>query len=105
MLLTSRYVIPVSSAFDTYIEYGAVLVEGDRIVEVGPAADLMARHPGEEVRDFGMAAIMPGFVDCHSHLEFSLMRGILNDTPYASWKAFINEKMALLTIKDWFDSA
>ena len=80
MLLTSRYVIPVSSAFDTYIEYGAVLVEGDRIVEVGPAADLMARHPGEEVRDFGMAAIMPGFVDCHSHLEFSLMRGILNDT-------------------------
>ena len=105
MLLTSRYVIPVSSAFDTYIEYGAVLVEDDRIVEVGTAADLMARHPGEEVRDFGMAAIMPGFVDCHSHLEFSLMRGILNDTPYASWKAFINEKMALLTIKDWFDSA
>ena len=76
MLLTSRYVIPVSSAFDTYIEYGAVLVEGDRIVEVGTAADLMARHPVEEVRDFGMAAIMPGFVDCHSHLEFSLMRGI-----------------------------
>ena len=37
MLLTSRYVIPVSSAFDTYIEYGAVLVEGDRIVEVGAA--------------------------------------------------------------------
>lgn len=105
MLLTSRYVIPVSSVFDTYIEYGAVLVEGDRIVEVGPASDLMARHPGEEVRDFGMAAIMPGFVDCHSHLEFSLMRGILNDTPYASWKAFINEKMALLSIKDWFDSA
>ena len=47
MLLTSRYVIPVSSAFDTYLEYGAVLVEGDRIVEVGPASDLMARHPGE----------------------------------------------------------
>lgn len=105
MLLTSRYVIPVSPAYDTYIEYGAVLVEGDRIVEVGKLADLMAAHPGQEVRDFGMAAIMPGFVDCHTHLEFSLMRGILNDTPYASWKAFINEKMSLLTTQDWFDSA
>ena len=105
MLLTSRYVIPVSQEHPVYIEYGAVLVQGDRIAEVGTLSDLLARHPDEEVRDFGMAAIMPGFVDCHTHLEFSLMRGILNDTPYASWKAFINEKMALLTTQDWFDSA
>ena len=105
MLLASRYVIPVSPDYPTYIEYGAVYVEGDRIVEVGPANELIAAHPGDEVRDFGMAAIMPGFVDCHTHLEFSLMRGILNDTPYASWKAFINQKMSLLTRDDWFDSA
>ena len=105
MLLTSRYVIPVSESYGTYIEYGGVRVEGDRSVEVGKAADLMASHPDEQVRDFGMAAIMPGFVDCHTHLEFSILRGILNDTPYASWKAFINAKVALLDTQDWFDSA
>lgn len=102
MLLMARYVLTVSTP---YIEDGAVLVRGDKVVEVGKAADLLRRYPDEEVRDFGMAAVMPGFVDCHSHLEYSIMRGILNDVPYASWKAFILEKEALLTEQDWIDSA
>ncbi len=102
MLLMARYVLIVSSH---YIENGAVLVRGDKIVEVGDAAEMVARYPEEEVRDFGMAAIMPGFVDCHSHLEYAIMRGILNDVPYASWKAFIIEKCDLLTEQDWLDSA
>ena len=76
MLLMARYVLPVSRH---YIEDGAVLVRDDKVVEVGPAQDLKARYPEEEVRDFGMAAIMPGFVDCHSHLEYSIMRGLLNE--------------------------
>ncbi len=102
MLLTARYVLTVSTP---YIEDGAVLVRGDKIVEVGKSADLLQRYPDEEVRDFGMAAVMPGFVDCHSHLEYSIMRGILNDVPYAAWKAFTFEKEALLTEQDWLDSA
>lgn len=102
MLLTARYVLPVSSH---YIEDGAVLVRGDRVAEVGPAAELKARYPEEELRDFGMAAVMPGFVDCHSRLEYSIMRGLLNDAPYATWKAFVAEKSALLTEQDWLDSA
>lgn len=102
MLLMARYVLPVSS---THIENGAVLVRDDRIVEVGHAIELRRRYPTEEIRDFGLAALMPGFVDCHSHLEYSLMRGILNDVPYAAWKAYVMEKEALLTPQDWEDSA
>lgn len=102
MLLTARYVLPVSSP---YIENGAVLVRDDKVVEVGDAVELKRRHPEEDVRDFGMAAIMPGFVDCHSHLEYAIMRGLLNDAPYAEWKAFVLEKEGLLTEQDWIDSA
>ena len=102
MLLMARYVLPVSS---TFIENGAVLVRDDRIVEVGHAIELRRRYPTEEIRDFGLAALMPGFVDCHTHLEYAIMRGILNDAPYASWKAFVTEKEALLTPQDWVESA
>lgn len=102
MLLMARYVLPVSVP---YIENGAVLVRGDKVVEVGDAQDMVRRYPDEEVRDFGMAAVMPGFVDCHSHLEYSIMRGILNDVPYVSWKAYIIQKEALLSEQDWLDSA
>lgn len=45
----------------------AVLIDGDRIVWVGPAAD--APDPDEHVDAEGRAVI-PGFVDSHSHLVF-----------------------------------
>ncbi len=44
---------------------GTVAIEGDRIVAVDQA------RPGAEVVDLGNAAILPGFVNAHTHLEFS----------------------------------
>lgn len=102
MLLTARYVLPVSSP---HIENGAVLVRDDKIVEVGHAANMKKRYPQEETIDFGLAAIMPGFVDAHTHIEYQILRGILNDVPYAPWKAYVAEKKQLLKDEDWLDSA
>ena len=46
---------------------GAVLVEGGRIVAVGPADRLRAAHPQARVTDYGKALISAGFVDAHAH--------------------------------------
>jgi imidazolonepropionase-like amidohydrolase len=44
---------------------GEVLVEGDRILEVGPSV----RHPaGAEVIDLGDQTLLPGLIDAHVHL-------------------------------------
>jgi imidazolonepropionase-like amidohydrolase len=44
---------------------GEVLVEGDRIIEVGSAV----KHPaGAEVIDLGGSTLMPGLIDAHVHL-------------------------------------
>ena len=102
MLLLARYVLPVSSA---HIEHGAVCIQGDRIVAVGTARELKARYPDEPQMDFGLAAIMPGFVDVHSHLEFAAFRGLIQDVPYAAWKTAMNEKSTRFTDEDWQDSA
>jgi 5-methylthioadenosine/S-adenosylhomocysteine deaminase len=48
---------------------------------------------------------MPGFVDAHTHLEYSAMRGVINDVPYAAWKLHIADKEKLFTPEDWEDSA
>ncbi|MCE0509700.1 imidazolonepropionase [Microbacterium aurugineum] len=45
----------------------AVLIEGERIAWVGAAADAPV---AEEVIDAGGRAVIPGFVDSHSHLVF-----------------------------------
>ena len=102
MLLTARYVLPISSH---HIEDGAVLVQGDRIIAVGSRAELVAAHPDEEVRDFGLAVLMPGFVDLHTHLEYSVFRGAVDDLPYTAWKMQVQNKEANLSPADWMDSA
>ncbi len=42
-----------------------VLVEGDKIASVGPG---IAAPPGAEVIDAAGRVLMPGFVDCHTHM-------------------------------------
>lgn len=49
----------------TIVKQGEVLVEGDRIVEVGQ----IVKHPaGAEVIDLGDRTLMPGMIDAHVHL-------------------------------------
>lgn len=102
MLLTARYVLPVATP---HIEYGAILVRGDSIAEVGDFEDLRERYPDEPVRDFGLAALMPGFIDLHTHLEYSAMRGLVDDLPYSQWKLQLMQKERLFSSQDWDDSA
>ena len=102
MLLVARYVIPVSAP---HIENGAVLVRDGSIAAVGSASKLKTLFPDEPVKDFGLAALMPGFVDAHTHLEYSAMRGLINDAPFAAWKLHIASKEKLFTDEDWDDSA
>ncbi|MDP1762119.1 MAG: hypothetical protein Q8L43_07850, partial [Deltaproteobacteria bacterium] len=67
----SSWVLPVSEA---PIRDGAVVVEGDRIAAVGPAAEVLAGFTGL-ICDHGDGAILPGLANCHVHLEFSGLAG------------------------------
>lgn len=47
------------------VKPGEILVQGDRIVEVGPSV----KHPdGAEVIDLGDRTLLPGLIDAHVHL-------------------------------------
>ncbi|HEX8088747.1 MAG TPA: amidohydrolase family protein [Blastocatellia bacterium] len=81
---TAEWVLPISSP---PIASGAVAVEKDRIVFVGAEAEIesLAEFRESERADFGCAAILPGFVNAHSHLELTLMRGFLEDLSFRDW--------------------
>jgi aminodeoxyfutalosine deaminase len=83
-ILSAEYVLPISSA---PIEQGAVVIENDKILAVGKLAEIKAQFPEAEVDDFGEAAILPGFVNAHSHLEITAMRGFLDSVEhdFAAW--------------------
>ncbi|HEV8481938.1 MAG TPA: amidohydrolase family protein [Blastocatellia bacterium] len=47
----------------------AILIEGDRIKEVGPAPTVTAHAPaGARIIDLGGATVLPGLIDCHTHV-------------------------------------
>ena len=65
---------------------GDVLVEGDRIVAVGPALS-----KGEvEVIDATDMIVMPGFVDSHRHIWEGLLRNIGTDVPLEGRTSYIS---------------
>src|SRR5215217_5087948 len=61
----------VDGRSETPIQDGAVLVDGNRIVAVGPA-DRVTAPLGEAVRErhYPGGTVMPGLIDVHAHLTF-----------------------------------
>jgi imidazolonepropionase-like amidohydrolase len=52
-----------------YVENPAVWIEDDRIKEVGRDSEVQAHAPREtKVIDLGRATILPGLIDCHTHI-------------------------------------
>jgi imidazolonepropionase-like amidohydrolase len=52
-----------------YIQNAAILVEGERIKEVGLLADIQPHAPKDaRVIDLSHYSVLPGLIDCHTHL-------------------------------------
>jgi 5-methylthioadenosine/S-adenosylhomocysteine deaminase len=75
-VFSADWVVPVAGP---PIRDGAVLVEDGRIAAVGAAAEL---GPGERFED---AAIVPGLVNAHSHLEYAVYAGFGDGLAFPPW--------------------
>lgn len=89
-ILTAQYVLPISAEL---IENGAIAFEKDKIIAVGTIKEITERFPEAETENFGESVILPGFVNCHSHLEITAMRGFLDefDADFSSWLLTLNK--------------
>jgi 5-methylthioadenosine/S-adenosylhomocysteine deaminase len=69
-------------AADTVIHDAALVLDGDRIADIGPTADVLGRHDRsrfERVIDGSRRGIAPGFIDSHVHLSETLSRAVFPD--------------------------
>ena len=84
MIYTADYVI-TQNATREIIRDGAVAVEGGRIADVGPRAEVVARHPGTAILAMGESVILPGLVNGHTHVAMSALRGFSDDKALMDW--------------------
>jgi imidazolonepropionase-like amidohydrolase len=53
-----------------YLENQGILIEGDRIKDVGHFDSVLERGKDAKVIDLGSATVLPGLIDCHTHVTF-----------------------------------
>jgi 5-methylthioadenosine/S-adenosylhomocysteine deaminase len=67
------------------VEGGAVAVGGERILAVGPLAEVKARYAATRTIDAAGRIVMPGLVNAHTHVPMTLLRGVADDVELMVW--------------------
>lgn len=85
LLISGGAVVTVDDAFTVH-DPGWVLVEDDRIADVGPGEPPPAVvSTAERVIDATGSAVMPGMTNAHTHLFQTFFRGLADDKPLLDW--------------------
>ncbi len=84
LLFTNAILLTMDEAFSLY-EPGALAIQGDHILAVGPEASLRSQYTAEQVVDCGGKVLMPGLVNAHTHAAMSLLRGLADDLRLDVW--------------------
>lgn len=84
LLLINGTVLTMNSGFDQFLP-GAVAIQDDLIVDVGPAERLLKDWEAREVVDCTGQAIIPGLVNGHTHVPMNLLRGLADDLRLDVW--------------------
>ena len=100
-LHSAPIVLPVSAE---PIGDGAVLVDGDRVLAVGPRAELLAAHPDARERAWP-GVLTPGLVNAHAHLQYTDFEELnaLNE-PFHVWIGKLVAKRSSFTDAMWSES-
>lgn len=75
MIITNAKVITWGSP-NRILEDHALFIEGDRILEIGPQAELARRHPHPAPVDAHGQYVMPGNICAHTHFYGAFARGL-----------------------------
>jgi len=72
----------------------AIVIQGDRIKEVGPAGEIEPRASGARVIDLSGSTVLPGMIDCHTHI---LLQGDITAEDYD--EQLLKESIAFRAIR------
>lgn len=67
------------------IENGSVAIRDGEIVAVGPSSEIDKQFSAKAVIRAGGMAVVPGFVNAHTHVPMTLFRGIADDRELMDW--------------------
>lgn len=79
LIITHAHILTMNPAREV-IRDGAIVIRGERILGVGPAA-IAARYTAPKTIDARGALALPGMVNAHTHASMTIFRGLGDDVP------------------------
>lgn len=83
-LIHARWIIPVEPASVTY-EFHTLVIDKGRILDLLPTEAAKQKYQGSVIENLDTHALLPGFINSHTHAAMTLMRGIADDLPLMEW--------------------
>jgi 5-methylthioadenosine/S-adenosylhomocysteine deaminase len=84
LLIEARWVLPIAPVNTVLVDHAVAVTEG-RIVSIGPIAHMNARFQPRERVVRREHALLPGFVNAHTHAAMTLLRGLPVRGPRMRW--------------------
>lgn len=83
-LVCPRWIIPVDPPGQV-LENHVLVLSGPRIAAILPWAEAITLYAGAERISLPDHALLPGFVNLHTHAAMTLLRGFADDLPLMEW--------------------
>jgi 5-methylthioadenosine/S-adenosylhomocysteine deaminase len=84
LIVQARWIIPLDKS-NEYIENAAIAIDKGQIIALGPASTILKNHTANNVLNLENHALLPGFINAHTHSSMSLFRGLADDIPLMQW--------------------
>lgn len=93
-ILTADWIFPPG---EPALEGGALLMDGGRLVDLGDCEAMKAQAPDAEVLEHPGRALIPGLINCHTHLELASIDRIDATQGFVGWVRALLAKKECLT--------
>jgi len=84
-LLVEHGLIVTMDKKNRIIQDGAIAVENETIIDVGPTSKIKIKHHASEKIDARGKAVLPGLINAHTHLSERLLPGLSDDLSLYPW--------------------
>jgi 5-methylthioadenosine/S-adenosylhomocysteine deaminase len=84
------------------ISKGSLLIEGNRILDVGKSSYISKKYTADIEIDASGKAVIPGLINSHTHLFQTMMKGIVSDEALWEWGNKVYAVLPLLSQEDLY---
>ena len=84
IILKNAIILTMNDKFQVY-DRGAVAISADKIIAIGEEQTITTQYQANQIMDCQGKVLLPGFINAHTHVPMTLLRGLSDDLRLDVW--------------------